>query len=79
MRRKSCVYISEPPEISVVGGMEPEQQQQLGEEENSSRIYLATDGLTSNCTKSTYGNVFNHFIKTTVKNDNLKALWIQKT
>jgi hypothetical protein len=58
--------------VLVGGGMEPEQQQQLGEEENSSRIYLATVG--SNCTKSTYCNVFNHFIKTTVKNDNLKAL-----
>ena len=55
--------------------MEPGQQQQLGEEENSnSNIYTATDGLTSDCTRNTYNNVFNHFIKITVKNDNLRVL-----
>jgi hypothetical protein len=55
----------------LIGGViEPYQQQQ--EEEN--RIYLAYDGLTSSYTKNTYRYAFNHFIKITVKNDNLRVL-----
>lgn len=53
------------------GVMEPYQQQQH-EEEN--RIYQAYDGLTSNYTKNTYRNAFNHFIKITVKKENLRVL-----
>jgi integrase len=49
-----------------------EQQQEQQEEEN--RIYYAYDGLTSNYTKNTYRNAFNHFIKITLKNDNVKVL-----
>ncbi len=52
--------------------IEPYQQQQQQEEEN--RIYQAYDGLTSNYTTNTYRNAFNHFIKITVKNDNLRIL-----
>lgn len=52
----------------MVGGIEPQQQS----EEN--RIYLTDDGLTSNYTKYTYHNAFDHFIKTTVKNKDLRAL-----
>jgi len=35
---------------------------------------MLTDGLTSNYTKNTYRNAFNHFIKITVKNDNPRVL-----
>jgi hypothetical protein len=52
----------------LIGAIEPQQQPEEGY-----RIYLATDGLTSRCTKNTYGIAFNQFIKTTLKNNNLKA------
>ena len=48
------------------------EQQEQQEEEN--RIYQAYDGLTSDYTKNTYRNAFNHFIKVTVKNDGLRVL-----
>src|SRR5918994_1368971 len=51
-----------------MGEIEPQQQS----EEN--RIYLTDDGLTSNYTKYTYHNTFDYFIKTTVKNKDLRAL-----
>jgi hypothetical protein len=53
----------------LIGAIEQQQQPEEGY-----RIYLATDGLTSCCTKNTYGIAFNHFIKSTVKNNNLEAL-----
>ena len=57
----------------IIGGaIEPYQQQQQQEEEN--RIYQAYDGLTSSYTKNTYRYAFDHFIKITVKNDNLRVL-----
>lgn len=54
------------------GAIEPYQQQQQQEEEN--RVYLAYDGLTSSYTKNTYRYSFDNFIKTTVKNDNIRVL-----
>ena len=47
---------------------------QGGQDQQQERIYLTTDGLTSPSTKRAYYLSFNHFIKTTVKNDNLRAL-----
>ncbi|MGC2309642.1 MAG: hypothetical protein WA461_14665 [Nitrososphaeraceae archaeon] len=47
---------------------------QGGQDQQQERIYLTTDGLTSPSTKQAYHLSFNHFIKTTVKNDNLRAL-----
>ena len=47
---------------------------QGGQDQQQERIYLTTDGLTSPSTKRAYHLSFNHFIKTTVKNDNLRAL-----
>jgi hypothetical protein len=45
------------------GAIEPYQQLQQQEEEN--RVYLAYDGLTSSYTRSTYRNAFNLFINVT--------------
>jgi integrase len=47
---------------------------ELQEQEEENRIYLTDDGLTSNYTKNTYHNVFEHFIKITVKNKDLRVL-----
>ena len=47
---------------------------QGGQDQQQERIYLTTDGLTSPSTKRAYYLSFNQFIKTTVKNDNLRAL-----
>lgn len=52
---------------------QPKQEEQTQEKE-STRIYLATDGLTSNRTKEAYNYAFNDFKKITLKNDDLRAL-----
>ena len=51
-----------------------EREQTEAAEEEQLRIYLATNGLTSPHTKRAYRLAFNHFIKTTVKNKDLRIL-----
>jgi hypothetical protein len=46
----------------------------LSEDEEAQRIYLVTDGIKSSSSKKTYFLAFNHFLKTTVKNQDLRAL-----
>lgn len=58
----------------MAGGTIEEQREQQQEEEEENRIYQAYDGLTSNYTRNTYRNAFDHFIKITAKNDNLRVL-----
>jgi integrase len=50
------------------------QERPVDPDQEQDRIYLATDGLTSLATKQMYHLAFNHFIKTNVRNDNLRAL-----
>jgi hypothetical protein len=49
-------------------------QEQEQEQEQPPRIYSVTDGLRSSHTKTAYRLAFTHFIKTTVKNEDLQAL-----
>jgi integrase len=58
----------------VIEPYQEQQQQPQAAEEEEERIYEPDDGLTSNYTKNTYRNTFNHFIKITVKNDNRRVL-----
>jgi hypothetical protein len=44
------------------------------QQESSRRIYLVTEGLKPSHTKRAYRQAFDHFIKTTVKSDDLRAL-----
>ena len=60
-----------------IDGIEQEQQVQQSSSSSSSsseEIYQVTDGLKSWHTKQAYRLAFNHFIKVTVKSDNLRAL-----
>lgn len=51
-----------------------QEKKQQGEHEEQPRIFQVTDGLKSPQTKVTYRVAFGHFLKVTVKNDNLSAL-----
>ena len=50
------------------------EEQQKQQQQEQSRIFQVTDGLKSPQTKDTYRLAFEHFLKVTVGNDNLRAL-----
>jgi integrase len=56
------------------GAVIDNERRQNEDYEQSQRIYMVTDGLTSPSSKETYRLAFNHFIKTTIKNDDLRTL-----
>lgn len=56
------------------GAVIDNERRQNEDYEQSQGIYMVTDGLTSPSSKETYRLAFNHFIKTTIKNDDLRTL-----
>lgn len=56
--------------LTIVGGEEGLQQQQVQEHGEPTRIYDATSALKSKHIEITYRITFNHFLKVTVKSEN---------
>lgn len=60
--------------MSSVEDPDPLLLQHRAIQEEQIRVYSVTDGLKSKHTKIAYNIAFNHFLKTTVKSDDLRAL-----